>query len=144
MSLQSSGSHELATEKLVVDASAVVRACLSETVFAEFHGRHLTAPPLLWSEVPSSFHQALWRKAIPGRLANLALDRFLGAEIERVEPGDLVRRSWEVAESLGWAKTYDAEYVALAQKLDLPLVTIDGRLKRGAERLIETISPDEL
>lgn len=144
MSSRSSGSPALATDRLVVDASAVVRSCLSESVFADFRGGHLIAPPLLWSEVPSALHQALWRGAIPEELASLALRRFLEAQIERVEPQDLVHQAWDVAERLGWAKTYDAEYVALARSLDLPLVTIDRRLQRGAARVIETIEPTEL
>ena len=28
---------------------------------------------------------------------------------------------------VGWAKTYDAEYVALAQILDIPVLTREGR-----------------
>jgi predicted nucleic acid-binding protein len=45
---------------------------------------------------------------------------------------------------LGWAKTYDAEYVALARLLGCRLVTLDARLRRGADRLGFVISPDEL
>lgn len=52
--------------------------------------------------------------------------------------------SISVAERLGWAKTYDAQYVALAETLGCRLLTIDSRLRRGAARLIETIGPDEL
>ena len=47
-------------------------------------------------------------------------------------------------DQLGWAKTYDAEYVALAQILDVPLLTVDGRLARGVEHLIKVIGPAEL
>jgi hypothetical protein len=44
----------------------------------------------------------------------------------------------------GFGRTYDAEYVALAKILDCRLVTIDGRLRRGADRLGFVIGPDEL
>jgi predicted nucleic acid-binding protein len=47
-------------------------------------------------------------------------------------------------DAFGWAKTYDAEYVALAKLLDCRLLTVDGRLRRGADRLGFVITPAEL
>jgi len=35
---------------------------------------------------------------------------------------------WAVAERLGWGRTYDAEYVAVALDANLPLLTLDLRL----------------
>lgn len=52
--------------------------------------------------------------------------------------------AWQIAEDFGWAKTYDAEYVALAKELDCRLVTFDGRLRRGANRLGFVVTPAEL
>jgi hypothetical protein len=49
-----------------------------------------------------------------------------------------------IASELGWAKTYDAEYLALARLLDTRVVTLDLRLRRGAERLSLVVTPDEL
>jgi predicted nucleic acid-binding protein len=49
-----------------------------------------------------------------------------------------------VADELGWAKTYDAEYVALAGLLGCLLVTLDARLRRSADRLGFVVSPSEL
>jgi predicted nucleic acid-binding protein len=43
--------------------------------------------------------------------------------------------AWRIADSFGWSKTYDAEYLALALLLDAVLVTLDRRLQRAAERL---------
>ena len=45
---------------------------------------------------------------------------------------------------LGWAKTYDAEYVALAQLIGCRMVTLDARLRRGADRLGMAVSIEEL
>jgi len=45
---------------------------------------------------------------------------------------------------LGWAKTYDAEYVALARTLECSLLTTDRRLQRGAERIVDTVGPSDL
>ena len=48
--------------------------------------------------------------------------------------GDAVlrRRAWEVADQLGWASTYDAEYVALTQLQADAFVTLDA--EAGAQR----------
>ncbi len=45
---------------------------------------------------------------------------------------------------VGWAKSYDAEYVALARLLACPLLTADARLRRGAARGIQTMAPVDL
>jgi predicted nucleic acid-binding protein len=52
--------------------------------------------------------------------------------------------AWRVADELGWAKTYDAEYIALAQLLRCRLVTRDERLRRGTERLGMVVLMSEL
>ncbi|MBW3604294.1 MAG: hypothetical protein KY460_05140 [Actinobacteria bacterium] len=44
----------------------------------------------------------------------------------------------------GLAKTYDAEFLALARLLDRRFVTIDDRLWRGARRLGFVVGPAEL
>jgi len=61
-----------------------------------------------------------------------------------VDPPELGQRAWELAEQHGWGRTYDAEYVALAQVLDCRVVTIDARLRRGAAQLGIVIGLDEL
>jgi predicted nucleic acid-binding protein len=45
---------------------------------------------------------------------------------------------------MGWAKTYDAEYLALARLLGCRVVTLDLRLRRGADRLGLVVTPGEL
>lgn len=49
-----------------------------------------------------------------------------------------------MAEELGWAKTYDAEYVALARLNNCRLLTLDARLKRAAGHLVDIVAPSEL
>ena len=78
-------------------------------------------------------------------LADHALRTLESAPIERLDPPDLRRQAWQVADELGWAKTYDAEYVALARILDIPVLTRDRRLERGgASRLIRLLGPLDL
>jgi predicted nucleic acid-binding protein len=52
--------------------------------------------------------------------------------------------AWRIADELRWARTHDAEYVALASLLRCRLVTVDARLRRGADRLGFVVGPTEL
>ena len=53
----------------------------------------------------------------------------------------LGREAWAIADELGWTKTYDAEYLALARVLEAPLATLDRRLARAAARVGVELDP---
>jgi predicted nucleic acid-binding protein len=130
--------------QLVIDANVAVRAALAESGFDVLEAHELVAPPLLWIEAASGLHELRWRDEIGEGVAAGALSRLLRAPIAQRRPRQLLERAWEVADELGWAKLYDAHYVALARLLDVPLLTLDGRLRRGAARTIATLGPTEL
>lgn len=95
----------------------------------------LVAPPLMWSESRSVLHRAVWRGLLPREDAEVALTRLEGAPVRPENPKDLGRTTWRLADELNWAKTYDAEYLALARLLGAPLLSLDARMRRAAERL---------
>lgn len=135
---------------LVVDASLAVELSLDR--IGEEAGRalggdgELVGPVLLWSETPSALHEMAFRGEISNALAELALQRFLAGKlgISEQRPDGLKSAAWQIADEFGWAKTYDAEYVALAKMNGCRLVTVDGRLRRGADRLGFVVTPAEL
>lgn len=134
---------------LVCDSSLAVELALDrvgEEATATLGGEELVAPPLLWSEVPSVLHELAFREEISETLGDRALQRFTAGKlaIKEQRPDGLASEAWRIATELGWAKTYDAEYLATARLLDCRLVTLDMRLRRGAERLDLVVTPAEL
>jgi predicted nucleic acid-binding protein len=129
---------------LVVDATVAFDATFDAIVFERIEPMQPVGPPLLWSETTAALHQAAFRESVAEAEASTALARFLSSPIERRLPRRLYEEAWTLAAELGWAKTYDAEYVALARLLNCPLLTKDGRLKRRAARLAEIIGPTQL
>jgi predicted nucleic acid-binding protein len=129
---------------LVIDASVAIGASLTRDGFGRIAALDLVAPPLMWSEALSTLREHAWRGDISAALAAAGREALLSAPVRRRAPRELFEEAWRVAEQLGWAKTYDAEYVALARILRCRLLTRDERLRRGAARMVEVVGPAEL
>lgn len=129
---------------LVIDASVALSAALTRDGFARIAHHDLVAPPLMWSEAVSTLREHARRGDISSDQAVASLAALRSAPIRKRAPRALRAEAWSVAERLGWAKTYDAEYVALARLLECRLLTRDDRLRRGAARVVDAIGPAEL
>ena len=104
----------------------------------------LVAPDLMWSEASSILHELRWYREISGELATIALDRLRSAPVSPRRPKGLVAEAWRIADRLGWAKTYDAEYLALARMLKCRLLTTDSKLKSAGSKIVDVIGPGDL
>lgn len=129
---------------LVLDASVVLAGCRVDGGLGALGDSELAAPPFMWSEARSALHEALWRAEIARDDAEAILARLERAPVLARRYARLGADAWQLADELGWAKTYDTEYLALARHLRCPFVTLDARLRRGADRLGFVISPSEL
>jgi predicted nucleic acid-binding protein len=128
--------------KFVVDASAVLHLASSD---AEVSAEHeLLAPTLLRSQTLSALHEAVHRGELPAEVARGQLKRIREMPIRLLGDAVLRRRAWDIAEQLGWASTYDAEYVALTQLQADALVTLDPKLAKSVEGIVETAPIDAL
>jgi len=130
--------------RLVVDANVVVQLQISGGRLGPLSGHELVGPPLVMAEATSSIRELVYRAEIPPDRGRGFVTGLSDLPITILEPDGLRIAAWDVSIELGWAKTYDAEYVALARLLACPIVTLDLRMQRGARRLVRVITPTEL
>ena len=126
---------------LVVDASVLIGAVLGELGERELPSDEIVAPPLAWSEASSVLHETVWRGERTVEFGREALVRLLALPVMPRAPRELRPEAWRIADALGWAKTYDAEYLALASILRCDLATLDSGLRSGAARVGIGIRP---
>lgn len=119
----------------VVDASVLVAFYAAEDPRRDIvtarlaRGDALFAPAHLDAEIVSALRglirpSSALRAAVPGALRHLA-----GFPVRRMQLAPLLQRMWELHDNL---TPYDAAYVALAERLDGPLITCDGKLAGAA------------
>ena len=128
--------------RFVVDASAVMH--LASTDYKVPAEHELLAPTLLRSQTLSMLHEAVQRGEMAADVGRERLARVGRLPIRLLGDAVLRRRAWEVADELGWASTYDAEYIALTQLQADAFVTLDADLAREVEGVIPTASIDDL
>jgi predicted nucleic acid-binding protein len=128
--------------KFVVDSSAVLHLASAEVEVPAAH--QLLAPTLLRSQALSALHEAVQRGEIPADVARVRLARIGRMPIRLLGDAVLRRRAWDLADQLGWASTYNAEYVALTQLQADALITLDADLARSVEGIVATASIDAL
>ena len=128
--------------RYVVDSGAVLHLASAPI---EVRGEHeLLAPTLLRSQTLSDLHEAVHRGEIAADVARDHLARIWRMPIRLLGDAVLRRRAWELADRLGWASTYNAEYVALTQLQADAFVTLDAELARSVEGIVATATIDAL
>ncbi len=119
----------------VLDANVAFELVIAPGATDRLAGDEVIAPPLLWPEVRSALHVARWRGLLTENDASVALGLLESETFRERRHRRLGEEAWTIADSLGWSKTYDAEYLALATLLQVPIATFDQQVARGAERL---------
>ena len=119
---------------IVIDASAAIEWVLQTAKGAEVEARifrkrsasaRLHAPHLLDVEVAQVLRKHIIKGGLSEGRGQTALQDFLQIPLLRYPHDFLLERVWALRKNL---TAYDALYVALAEALDLPLVTCDARI----------------
>jgi predicted nucleic acid-binding protein len=116
----------------VVDASAVVHALLGTgggALFDRIAAGDAAAPHLIDAEVLHVLGTLMRSGSVPAVRAQEAAADFQSLALERYDHRPLLSRIWELRQNL---TAYDASYVALAELLEVPLLTRDRRLARAS------------
>lgn len=116
---------------IVLDASAAIEWLLQspagfridKRIFSTSESLH--APHLLDVEVAQVMRRYVRDKTISEQRGEEALDDLRALSLNRYPHDFLLQRVWELRATL---TAYDAVYVALAEVLDAPLLTCDGRI----------------
>lgn len=113
----------------VVDNSALVELLAGRDPDQELVRRLLTstlaAPEILDAEALSALRGMALRGEISEAEGHRHLEHIGMTPVTRVSHRVLIRRAWAIRHSVS---AYDALYVALAEELDVPLITCDKKL----------------
>jgi predicted nucleic acid-binding protein len=128
--------------RFVVDCGVVLRL-VSEGIDVGVE-HELFAPTLLRSQTLSALHEAVHAGELTEDVAVERLARIQALPIRLLGDAVLRRNAWRLADQLGWASTFEAEYVALTKLQADALVTLDAQLARQVEGIVPTASIDVL
>lgn len=128
--------------RFVVGCRAVLHLAREEIEVSAEH--ELLAPTLLRTQTLSALHEAVHGGELSPDVAPDRLTRIWTLPIRLLGDAVLRRRAWDLAEQLGWAETYDAEYVALTQLQADAFITLNTELARRVEGIVPTATIDAL
>ena len=118
---------------IVADASVLATAlgddgADGDRARSRLRGERLSAPELVDLEVASVLRRQVRGGLVDDRRALLALADLFALPLRRAPHRPLLARCWELRDNLS---IYDAVYVALAEELEVILLTADQRLARA-------------
>ncbi len=129
---------------IIADTSALLDLLLEAPPNAALIERLSTVtemhvPHLLDAEFLSVLRRLEGRQILTAEQAELALRKLGRLPLHRYPHHPLSERVWQLRNSLS---AYDAQYVALAEALDLPLITCDTKLANahGHRATVETFA----
>ncbi len=120
---------------IVLDASAVVELLLNTAQGRRLAQRirspsvSLHAPHVIDLEVAQTLRRYVLEGELSDERGQLALEHLVELDLYRYNHDILLPRIWALKENI---TAYDAAYVALAETLDVPLITGDRRLAKAA------------
>ncbi|MDF1798679.1 MAG: type II toxin-antitoxin system VapC family toxin [Planctomycetota bacterium] len=122
--------------RLIIDPDVALRLAAEGRQPLVEH--ELLAPTLLRSQVLALLYRAVRDGAMGKAEADAHLRFIRGLRIRLLGDRVLQDVAWKLADQLGWADTYQAEYVALTRLQGDALVTLDKQLAGAVQGIVKT------
>ncbi len=128
---------------IVLDSSVAIAALIDTGSVGEWAesvlgSGALAAPHLMPAELANILRRSAAAGEITADVASLAHAEMMARRIELFPYAPFAPRVWELRRNV---TAYDAWYVALAESLQVPLVTLDAKLARAAGPRCAFIGP---
>ena len=91
-------------------------------------GVGLVGPPLFRAEVTSVLREEVYFKRLLPEEGEQAFTLYSGIPIAIINHSSIYRTAWELAKKYNMPRTYDMQYLAVAEMEDCELWTLDKRL----------------
>ncbi len=134
------------TSWIVIDSGVLIASAIEETytvqadallAWIDSTGLQIAAPALLHYEVVATLRKLAHRGTISPEDAERLLKQILKRPLQLMMDVALSERAYALATEHGLPSAYDAQYLAVAQRLDCPLWTFDKRLYNSVhEKLV--------
>lgn len=102
-------------------------------------GVEIIAPPLFHAEVTSVLRQQVYFKRLPAEEGEEAFSTYLEMGVKSVDAPGIQKRAWELAKKFDLPRTYDMQYLAVAELKDCELWTNDKRLVNSLQGEVSRI-----
>lgn len=128
---------------IVTDASAVIEFLLGTPAgerIGEVLGKAglIQAPALLDVEITQVLRRLVRSRHVSADHGRALVEILQAAPIDRRPMDPVLPRIWQLRDNL---TAYDAAYVALAEAMDCPLLTLDERIEGAPGLQVEVIAP---
>ena len=128
---------------IVLDTAAMVELLVGRDATADeirslAVGQRLAAPHAIDLECASTLRGLVNGRKLPADEAERALELLAKMNVRRYGHAALLPRIWQLCNNM-WP--YDAAYVALAESLSAPVVTIDAKIEKVPGIRCEVVCP---
>lgn len=134
---------------VVVDASILLALGLADEPFHSQAQRalmlwhaaevQLAAPRLFRSEITAVVRKVVYQERMTVEQGRAVLSQLLSYPVTLYEDVELLKAAFELALRFNHPRTYDAQYMALAERLDCIFWTLDERLFNGVRSEFQRI-----
>jgi len=136
------------SNQVCVDASVAIEWLLpektdlvAEALRHEWNLMHteLVSSPLFNAEVTSSLRNQVYFKKILPEEGEIAFQLFLEMGIRTINHPSVTTMAWEMAKRFNLPRTYDLQYLAVAELIDCPLWTNDRKFINSLQNRVQRI-----